>query len=82
MDNSTHFKNKNYLKLFSKLEVAKNQDEKCKIIKKMHANVYRNGGEIIPAIPKNATAFDPDVKGIKGDKLGRTPFMLGEVKIK
>lgn len=81
VDNSTHFKNKKYTKLLSQLTTTGGQKKQCSIIKKMHKNVYNHGGEIIPAIPKKATAFDSSVHGIKGDKLGRAAYMFGGVTV-
>lgn len=81
LDNSTHFNNKGYKSLLSQLSVTEGRKGQCSLVRKMHENVYRHGGEIIPSVPKRTTAFAPSIKGIKGDAQGRAAYMFGDVTI-
>lgn len=81
VNNTTKFKSKKFDALLDRMDRTQDEDKLCDIITQSHKVINEDGAEIVAAIPKYMTAFDPSVKGLKKDKEGRASYMFGGVSV-
>jgi len=80
-NNSVHFDNADYNKLYAQMITTADQKARCAIVNQMQQIDYEFNGSIIPAYQQTIIAYRDGVNGLQKDLYGRASYQFGGVTV-